>query len=92
MSYSTQSDISGDSKMRARVAQAAAEQGCADAGLDPDQWSQMWRRIWAAAPGWDLAWESAVAGENPSPGDDPAVITDAMVLAQVQSMMPFTKV
>lgn len=39
----------------------------------------------AAAPGWDAAWASAVAGGNETPGRDPAVITDPMILSAVQA-------
>jgi hypothetical protein len=95
MSYLTQSQIGDDAHMKNRVAQCAAEQGCADAGIDPDRWSHEWRRVWAAAPGWDDAWESALASGRPpgyQPGMDPAVIVDDVILAQVQSMMPFTRV
>ena len=45
---------------------------------------------WAASPGWDAAWESALAShpDEPEydPGADEAAITDAMILSQVQSM------
>ena len=87
--YLTQSDIANDRSMQARVTLAAAEQGCADAGIRPEVWSSDWRFVWASAPGWDDAWESALAGGIPEPGADPAVITDGQILSQVQSMMPF---
>lgn len=92
--YSTQAAIADDPAMKARVAQCSAQEGCATAGLDPDLWTYEWRRVWSSAPGWDAAWESALAGDPPneSPGTDPAVISDAMILGQVQSMMPFTRV
>lgn len=90
--YHTQGLIADDADMKIRVAQCAAEQGCADEGLDPDLWTYEWRRVWSASPGWDAAWESALAAENPSPGSDPAVVTDPQILSQVQSMMPFTRV
>lgn len=41
--------------------------------------------IIAASPGWDAAWASAVAGGNETPGRDPAVITDGMILSAVQA-------
>ena len=72
--------------MRDRVAQCAAGESIPDA----DHWTYESRRIWAASPGWDAAWESALAS-NPTkpdydPGKDEAVITDGMILSQVQSM------
>lgn len=95
MSYLTQSIIADDPYMRLRIASCAAQQGCAeDRGIDPDAWTLEWRRDWAAAPGWDAAWESSQAQNPPleSPGSDPGVITDGQILSQVQSMMPFTTV
>lgn len=93
--YLTQSIIADDAYMRLRVASCAAQQGCAgDFGIDPDAWTQQWRRVWAASPGWDAAWESAMAQTPPieTPGSDPGVITDGQILSQVQVMMPFTRV
>ena len=90
MSYLNQDEIASDAYMLARVAQCAAEQG----ENDPDAWAHQNRRQWAAAPGWDEAWAYAqqthppVEGEPPyEPGADEAVITDAMILAQVQAML-----
>lgn len=64
---------------------------------DPDLWAASERRYWASAPGWSEAWESALASHQPEqpitdpepydPGADPAVITDGMILSQVQSMI-----
>ena len=61
---------------------------------DPDMWSSQWKRYWSAAPGWDAAWESALVAHPPEegepeydPGADPAVITDGMILSQVQAML-----
>jgi hypothetical protein len=94
--YLTQSAISDDPYMKQRVAQCAAQNGCTDAGIDPDLWTTDWRRVWSASPGWDAAWESALANaEQPpgyQPGMDAAVITDDQINSQVQSMMPFTRV
>ena len=91
MSYLDQSEIAGNPSMMARVAQCAAQQQVPE----PEQWTQDNRRTWAAAPGWDAAWASAQAShpldpESPTiydPGADEAVITDAMILSQVQSML-----
>jgi len=58
--------------------------------MDPDRWTLEKRRVWAAAPGWDAAWESArVSHPEPDydPGTDGGVITDGQILAQVQSML-----
>ena len=91
--YLTQSVIADDGYMKLRVASCAAQQGVTDQGIDPDAWTQEWRRVWSASPGWDDSWESALARpDNPpgyQPGMDPACITDAQILAQVQAMQPF---
>lgn len=94
--FLTQSTISNNPYMKERVAQCAAQQGCTDAGIDPDIWTVEWRRVWASSPGWEDAWESALANTGNPPGYDPgkdeACIQDAQILAQVQSMMPFQRV
>jgi hypothetical protein len=96
MSYLTQTTIGDDPYMRIRVAQAAAQQGVTDAGIDPDIWATEWRRVWAASPGWDATWEQALVdhGNEPGyqPGMDETVILDENILAQVQAMMPFHRV
>lgn len=94
MSYLNQSEIAGNSFMFARVAQCAAQQDVPD----PDNWTNVNRREWAASPGWDDAWASAQAahegdpppgpGEAPyDPGADEAVITDGMILSEVQALL-----
>jgi hypothetical protein len=74
--------------MFSRVAQCATEEGIPDA----EMWAGQNRRGWAAAPGWADAWSSAKvthgSGSGYDPGADEAVITDAMILSQVQAMAP----
>lgn len=95
MSYLTQSAIAANGYMSQRIAQCVTSEGHPDA----DTWTYEHRREWAASPGWDAAWESAMASHPPDPDPDPnaplstydpgadeAVITDAMILAQVQLM------
>jgi hypothetical protein len=89
MTYFIQNDIASSPSMISRVAQCAAQEG----EPEPDVWTGNNRRKWAAAPGWDDAWVYAkethppVEGEQPyDPGADEAVITDAMILSQVQEM------
>jgi len=90
MSYLNQDDIATNSSMLSRISQCAAQQGEAE----PDNWAFENRRKWAAAPGWDDAWASALASHPPNPdqpaydpGKDEAVITDGMILSQVQTML-----
>ena len=89
MSYLTIGEISRDQWMLDRVASSAAQEGVTDTGIDPDQWAGSWRRVWAAAPGWATAWDSAKTSGIVDPGREPAVITDGQIRAQVQSMRPF---
>jgi len=83
-SYSSIADAADSGSLQRRVAACAAQQGAHE-----DPWSWMWdnRYTWAAAPGWGAAWASAEASGNPDPGADPAVITDAQILSQVQGML-----
>ena len=82
--YADIADVSDSPTLQRRVAACAAQQ---EAPGDPWAWAWEYRYTWAAAPGWGAAWASAEAGGNPDPGADPAVITDAMILAQVQDML-----
>jgi hypothetical protein len=84
MSYLTQNDIANNRAMLDRTAQAVAEEAL---GVDPDRWAYENRRTWAAAPGWDDAWDSfLVTNPDADPGIEAGVITDGMILSQVQSM------
>jgi hypothetical protein len=88
MSYLTQAVMADDAYMRLRVAQSAAKNGCAtDAGIDPDEWALEWRRVWAAAPGWDTSWE---ASTDPEKGQ--TAIKDLEIESKILAMMPFTHV
>src|SRR4051794_37145151 len=88
MSYLTQSKIASSPTMHARVAQCVASEDEIEA--DPDYWASTNARDWAAAPGWAAAWEYAIATHPDEPDYDPAadeaVITDEMILSQVQLM------
>ena len=86
MSYLTQDGIANNQAMLARVGQAAAEEGM----VNPDRWVFDYRRTWSAAPGWDDAWASAlVTHPEPEydPGSDEGVITDGMILSEVQLLL-----
>jgi hypothetical protein len=87
MTYLQQDKIATNGYMLARVAQAAAQEHVA---ADPDRWTYDNRRLWAAAPGWDEAWNYALLTHEDDPeydpGNDEAVITDGQILSQVQAM------
>lgn len=87
MSYLDQAAIADNASMMKRVAQCAAQEGVPN----PDDWTNVNRRVWAASPGWDAAWASAMASHEGNPsydaGADEAVITDPMILSTVQGMV-----
>jgi hypothetical protein len=86
VSYLTQAEIASNYSMIQRISQCATQEQIADV----DDWVQVNRRVWGAAPGWDAAWASARAShpdvDQYDPGSDEAVITDEMILSQVQTM------
>ena len=87
-SYLSIASAADSYSMQRRVAACAAQQ---NAPGDPYTWTVEHKYQWAAAPGWGAAWDSALAShpDDPDydPGADPAVITDPMILAQVQAML-----
>ena len=85
MSYSAQAALSADPDFLNRIAAAAAVE--VDKTHQPQQWAS--DHIWwiAAAPGFADAYESAIAGEVPRPGNDPSVISDAQILSAVQALI-----
>jgi hypothetical protein len=86
-------DIAGmtrNESLGARLSAAAAQEQANGAVLIPDMpesWASFNRWKLAAAPGWADAWASAEAAGNPDPGADEAVITDPMILSQVQAVI-----
>jgi len=82
MSYWDIAEMAADSDLQRRITAAAAQE------QDGDPWAWVGVHLLnvCAQPGWDAAWASAVAAENPSPGRDPGVITDGMILSGVQAV------
>lgn len=64
-----------------RIGACVATEGIS---LNPTAWADTHRQRLVASPGWAAAYESAIASENPAPGEDEAVITDGMILSAVQ--------
>lgn len=90
MSYLDIAHMTSSASLQGRLAAAAAQEQGSGAELSPDMpevWAQVNRWKLCAAPGWDAAWASAEAGANEDPGADPAVITDAQILSQVQAVL-----
>jgi hypothetical protein len=81
MGYWEVAKMAQDADLTARVQAAAAE----EIDGDPYQWTASNMLDVAASPGWDEAWSSALASGNETPGRDPAVITDGMILSAVQA-------
>jgi hypothetical protein len=87
VSYNTIIEMAGSSSLIDRSAAAAAQEGA----VDPVQWAHAHIWLLAAAPGWADAWASATAAcsvnVNPDTGQRDDVITDGMILAEVQAVM-----
>lgn len=85
MSYSSQAALSVDPDFMARISAAAAKE--VPKTHQPLQWAA--DHIWwvSASPGFAEAYESALAGGVPRPGNDPAVISDAQILSAIQALL-----
>ena len=81
MSYNTITQCAMDGAFRQRVTACAAQEGAYDPAY------VMNRLIWPVSTTSDVeaAYAYAIAAENPNPGGDETVITDAMILAKVQA-------
>lgn len=82
MSFDNVADVAESASLRRRITACAAQEG----EPDPDSWAYLTRWQWAAAPGWGAAFASAEVSGDPDPGAAEDVITDAMILTQVQDM------
>jgi len=82
MSYLAVADMAEDHNLNRRMTAAAAQEEI----QDPDVWVRENRWYLASQPGWDAAWDSAVASGNDDPGSDASVITDGMILSAVQAI------
>jgi hypothetical protein len=92
-SYMTIATIAADNDMQQRMIAAATQQshlGSAPAITEPQQWVMDNRYVWASSPGWGAKWDYARQtnwdDSDYQPGRDPAVITDADILATVQAL------
>jgi hypothetical protein len=81
--YNSVADMAEDLALNRRLTAAVAK----EAILDPKGW--LYPRNWqvVSAPGWDAAWDSAIASGVQNPGEDEAVITDGMILSSVQAVI-----
>ena len=89
MSYTTIAQCRSDASFYNRITSAVAqEQKAHGVQVAPEGLASS--MTWAVATASDVeaAYASALAGSNPDPGGDPAVITDGMILANVQANWP----
>jgi len=99
MSYETIAIAAKDYALGMRIAACVAQES--DGTEPPEQVAASIQWKCAAEPGWGEAWESALAAQpDPDPevplqqqqfsaiGNDPAVITDGMILSAVQKHLP----
>jgi hypothetical protein len=82
MSYKSVADMAESYSLNRRLTAGAAKESIDN----PQGWVQLYRYEIASQPGWDAAWDSAVAGGVEDPGNDEAVITDGMILSGVQAV------
>ncbi len=82
MSYLSQASLVDDVQPRRRIVAGASISGVDDA----DSWAHQNRWRFATQHGWESAYETALDNGKPKPGEDQAVISDAMILAAVQAL------
>ena len=84
MSYATVAQAADDQALQRRITACCAQEG-AD---DPN--ATMYQLRWSVVSASDVeaAYASALAANNPNPGGDETVVTDGMILANVQAAWP----
>lgn len=97
MSYTTITMAANDEALRDRTIAAVHKEALANPEFGDtafgeavvDGRADIWARFaYPIAVDTEAAYESAVAAENPDPGGDPAVITDAAIGSAVQVHWP----
>lgn len=84
MSYWDIAVMAADTELLRRVTACAAQE---EVEGDPYTWAADHILLLAAEPGWAEAWAYAIAAGNETPGRDPGVISDGMILSAVQGMV-----
>lgn len=94
-SYLAISMVANDPDMTERLRAAVTQQVTLGtvprmASSNPVTWVTVNRYLWASSPGWGEKWDYALLSHESDPeykpGRDPAVITDADILAAVQAI------
>jgi hypothetical protein len=98
MSFTTITKSANDQALIDRVNAAAVQEAWNNPAAYATAYGAEVRKSWfnAQAMVWPVciaddvaaAYESALAAGNPDPGGDPAVVTDGMILANVQAKWP----
>jgi hypothetical protein len=84
MSYNTIAEIAADNELFPRLVACAAVE---KKSKPYSEWTEENRWDLAASPGWAEAWEYAKNQPPGAPiGSNPAVITDGMILAAIQTL------
>jgi hypothetical protein len=88
MAYADIAALAADRDFAARTEASYAVETLAQPDADnPPSWQATHAWDMAAQPGFGEAYAYAIANGNGRPGYDPAVITDGMILAAVQSLI-----
>ena len=89
MAYADISALQQDSDFAQRTIACYAVETLGQGAVDPASWQAQHAWDMATQPGFGDAYAFALNSDppNPQPGKDPAVITDGMILAAVQSMI-----
>lgn len=82
MAYSDVALLEGDSDFRQRTRACVSQEG----ELDPIGWSNEHSWQMAGTPGFGDAYAYALNAGVERPGNDPAVISDPMILSAVQAL------
>jgi hypothetical protein len=96
MSYNTLTKASLDPALTNRVIAAVQKEARANPEFGDTDYGQLVQKnsaegvqlVWPVCIDTEAAYESAVAAENPNPGGDESVITDAAIGAAVQAHWP----
>lgn len=92
MSFNSVVEMASNTALMNRIVAAVAREGISN----PQQWTTSYLWKICASPGWDTAWDAAIANNLPDQaatnirernlGSHEGVITDSMILTAVQSM------
>lgn len=98
MSYQTMTQSSRDAALVDRIVAATVQEAWNNPAASDTEYGRNVRLSWmnATTMTWpvviasdiEAAYESALAAGNSNPGGDPAVVTDGMIIANVQAKWP----